>query len=138
MSPVGNLHRNADSCLHLNTDHEESQGPSLSNIATDRAQDPTSDTITSMPTDRRQTDPVLISTVAHQCHPLAFQSDYTTMELFQQAMPQCVPTNTSSSSLSSLESQDQSSQTVKPDQSSQTRVRLHPPDPRQHQSNSEH
>ncbi|XP_029624960.1 interleukin-6 receptor subunit beta-like isoform X1 [Salmo trutta] len=122
MSPVGNLHRNADSCLHLNTDHEESQGPSLSTIATDRAQDPTSDTITSLPTDRRQTDPVFVSTVAHQCHPLAFQSDYTTMELFQQAMPQCVPTNTSSSSLSSLESQDQSSQisqarSVKPDQS---------------------
>ncbi|XP_055792119.1 interleukin-6 receptor subunit beta-like [Salvelinus fontinalis] len=122
MSLVGNLHRNADSCLHLNTDHEESQGPSLSTIATDRAQDPTSDTITSIPTDMRQTDPVLISTVAHQCHPLAFLSDYTTMELFQQAMPQCVPTNTSSSSLSSFESQDQSSQisqarSVKPDQS---------------------
>ncbi|KAK6305168.1 hypothetical protein J4Q44_G00239480 [Coregonus suidteri] len=110
MSPVSNLHSNADSCLHFNTDYEESQGPSLSTIATDsRAQDPTSDTITSIPTDIRQTDPVLISTVAHQCQPLAFLSDYTTMELFQQAMPQCVP-DTTSSSLSSLEPQGQSSQ----------------------------
>lgn len=54
------------------------------------AQDPTSDTI--KPTrDTRQTDPVHISTVAHQCPQLSFMSDYTTMELFQQALTQCDP-----------------------------------------------
>nr|XP_029506456.1 uncharacterized protein LOC115121487 isoform X2 [Oncorhynchus nerka] len=111
-SPVSNLHSNTDSCLHLNTEHEENQGPSKTtadstettkvdpqinvglcrrNTATDSsAQDPTSDTI--KPTiDTRQTDPVPISAVAHQCPQLSFMSDYTTMELFQQAMTQCVP-----------------------------------------------
>ncbi|XP_020313716.1 interleukin-31 receptor subunit alpha isoform X2 [Oncorhynchus kisutch] len=111
-SPFSNLHSNTDSCLHLNTEHEENQGPSKTtadsteptkvdpqinvglcrrNTATDSsAQDPTSDTI--KPTiDTRQTDPVPISAVAHQCPQLSFMSDYTTMELFQQAMTQCVP-----------------------------------------------
>ncbi|KAK6316107.1 hypothetical protein J4Q44_G00136310 [Coregonus suidteri] len=132
MSPVSNLHSNSDSCLHLNTDHEDNQGPSETtadsaeptkvdpqismglcrrDTATDsRDQDPTSDTIKPT-TDRRQTDPVPISTAAHQCPQLSFMSDYTTMELFQQAMPQCVPATMSLSS----EPQGQSSQSEETD-----------------------
>ncbi|XP_055731705.1 interleukin-31 receptor subunit alpha [Salvelinus fontinalis] len=124
-SPVSNLHSNTDSCLHLNTDHEENQGPSKTtadsaeptevdpqinmglcrrNTATDSsAQDPTSDTIKPT-TDTRPTDLVPISTVPHQCPQLSFMSDYTTMELFQQAMTQCVPATIS------LEPHGQSSQ----------------------------
>ncbi|XP_010876358.2 uncharacterized protein LOC105015147 isoform X1 [Esox lucius] len=111
ISSISNIYSNSDICLQLNTDQMGAQGPSTSttdspkpssvDLQTDtatacKAAGPTSDMDARTSTDMTQTAMAPNSTVAHKCPPLAFLSDYTTMELFQQTMPQGISATCSS------------------------------------------
>ncbi|KAJ7988501.1 hypothetical protein DPEC_G00324210 [Dallia pectoralis] len=122
MSSMSNVYGDSDLCLHVNTDQDETQGSatsttdsaksssidlqtSMSVCQTDtatatatesKAPRSTSDTLSHTSTDMNQTVSVSNNTVAHECPPLAFLSDYTTMEHFQQTVLQSVPGTSSS------------------------------------------